>query len=133
MRRVYPHIIAAFLLLAEGAAHFISSAAQAQATSDNERNIRFSPFHDPGPVSGGFRSWLYCADQLPCFLGSRRKITAYFVDENGLVLFDTDGARSAKTRMHSSNESDFSFEADAMPKQAMFASLMTGYMTGRQS
>ncbi|WP_153017846.1 MULTISPECIES: hypothetical protein [unclassified Sphingobium] len=52
-------------------------------------------------------------------VASGGKITAYFVDESGLVLFDTDGARSAKPGCAHPTKNNFSFKADTMPKQAM--------------
>jgi hypothetical protein len=57
-------------------------------------------------------------------------VTAYFVDDSGLVLFDTDGSRTA-TPACAGPKNNFSFRADTVAKQAMFASIVTAWSTGR--
>jgi hypothetical protein len=63
-------------------------------------------------------------------IASGGRVTAYFVDDSGLVLFDTDGSRTA-TPVCAGPKNNFSFRADTVAKQAMFASIVTAWSTGR--
>ena len=64
-------------------------------------------------------------------VASGGRITAYFVDEAGLVLFDTDGSRTQKPACAHPEKNNFAFRADTLQSQAMFASIVTAYSTGR--
>ena len=59
------------------------------------------------------------------------RITAYFTDPSGLVLFDTSGTRSTRPSCADPVANNFSYRADTLPKQAILASIMTAYASGR--
>ena len=73
---------------------------------------------------------LTCA-QADASVASGGRITAYFVDEAGLVLFDTDGSRTEKPACAHPQKNNFAFRADTLQSQAMFASIVTAYSTGK--
>ena len=64
-------------------------------------------------------------------VASGGRITAYFVDEAGLVLFDTDGSRTQRPACAHPQKNNFAFIADTLQSQAMFASIVTAYTTGK--